>query len=366
MDKLVISSAEVSSVEPLPAGMEAPRLPPPLSWVARILTAILVLVLPVLCLATLIIWLCTRKKEPRVRQAWVQYCCLLLVISGLATSVAVGLAFFLAAAPAPQPSLPFALDGPAQLPESASTELLSPRELASRVENTVFIVTRDSKLLKPTRASLAYSSFGTGVLIFAGEEEFLIATSRHVLDGEKWEHSAPYKGDAVLWDRHGGFTRAQIVGRHKELDLMLLSMPRGAEKSAFVQSVLDFEQVAAGERVMVFGHPQGLFFSLSDGLVSRKESSGLIQITAPVSPGASGGPVYDLHGQLLGIVSSMLDKERSPQSENLNFAVRADSLLHPEQWDLAPAGKSALEKFISAGKTSPPNLPNPPPPQPSF
>jgi len=133
---------------------------------------------------------------------------------------------------------------------------------------------------------------------------------------------------------------------------MLLRMPRLASKSRFAQSIVDFAKIAPGDRIMVFGHPQGLFFSLSDGLVSRKEPTGLIQITAPVSPGASRGPVYDMRGQLLGIVTSMVDKRLSPQSENLNFAVRADSLLHPEQWQIEPSGTAVFEKFISSTAVS--------------
>jgi S1-C subfamily serine protease len=124
-----------------------------------------------------------------------------------------------------------------------------------------------------------------------------------------------------------------------------------------VQPVLDFGKIAAGERIMVFGHPEGLFFSLSDGLVSRTDASSTIQITAPISPGASGGPVYDLHGQLLGIVSSMLDKRFSPHSENLNFAVRADSLLHLEQWEIEPAGLAALPEFIASHSAASVNSP---------
>jgi hypothetical protein len=58
--------------------------------------------------------------------------------------------------------------------------------------------------------------------------------------------------------------------------------------------------------------------------------------------------VYDLHGRLLGIVSSMLSKRATPDAENLNFAVRADCFVHLDQWDLAPGTVETLEKFISA------------------
>jgi hypothetical protein len=353
MDKLIVSSEEVASVaETLPSTLAAPRLPEVLPLAARILLTPLVFVMPLLSFAAITVWLTVRRKEPRVRFAWAQYFCILFVISGIINSAAVGFFLFTLTAPAPRPAVPFVLDGPLTLPETIAADPLTPRELASRVEDAVFIVTRDSKWLKPTKEALALSGFGTGVLLYCGENESLFATSRHVLDGESWKQSAPYTGDAVLWDRRGGYSRAQIVGRHKTLDLMILRMPQAAGKSRFAQTVLDFDRIAPGERIMIFGHPEGLFFSLADGLVSRKDPSGSIQITAPVSPGASGGPVYDMRGQLLGVISGMVDKTLSPHSENLNFAVRADSLLHPEEWQLESSGKAALEKFVAAAEAS--------------
>ena len=352
MDKLVVSSDEVAAVADSPAGLPAEvRLPRIVQWPAQILLACAALVLPLLCLATIGVWLVVRRREARVRHAWLQYCCALLVVSGLFSTAAAVLVFTFLSRP-PLPSAPLSLQGPVALPMAAAAQPLSPRELASRVENAVFIVARDSKWLKPTRESLAYSGFGTAVLLFAGEKEYLLATSRHVLDGEDWPRAKPYRGEAVLLDRSGGGGRAQIAGRYKELDLLLLRMPRSSGTERFAQAVVPFETIDPGERVMVFGHPEGLFFSLSDGLVSRRDPPGQIQITAPVSPGASGGPVYDLRGRLLGIVCSMIDRQRSPHAENLNFAVRADSLLHAGQWELDPAGASALNEFIAASEAA--------------
>jgi len=361
MDKVVVSSEDIASVtDALPADLATPRLPPAMPRIFQVMLAPLVLFLPILSLVTIVVWVLTRRKEPRIRHAWMQYCCALLVISGIGSSVAVGLVFLIPPVPTPDSTVPFSLDAPVDFPDSVPGSTLSPRDLASRVEGVVFIVSRDSKWLKPMRETLPSSGFGTGVLLFAGENDFLFATSRHVIDGEDWKRSSKYTGEAVLWDRNGSFSRAQIVGRHKDLDLMLLKISRSASKSQFAQPIVEFEKIAPGERVMVFGHPEGLFFSLSDGLVSRKDPAGSIQITAPVSPGASGGPVYDLRGQLLGIVSGMVDKRYSPHSENLNFAVRADSLLHIDQWELDSQGKTVLERFISAKSvSSPAPTPNP-------
>src|SRR5204862_12392 len=103
----------------------------------------------------------------------------------------------------------------------------------------------------------------------------------------------------------------------------------------------------------VIGHPQGLTYTVSSGLVSQKRDSELIQISAPISPGNSGGPVYDSRGNLIGIVEAVIDKVRSPNAENLNFAVRADILLKTRDWDLTDIGKEKLRGLIEAKAEEP-------------
>jgi uncharacterized ubiquitin-like protein YukD len=46
----------------------------------------------------------------------------------------------------------------------------------------------------------------------------------------------------------------------------------------------------------------------------------------------------------------MYDKERYPQAENLNFAVRADSLLRPEDWNLDSQGTQLMKEFVAASQ----------------
>lgn len=86
-----------------------------------------------------------------------------------------------------------------------------------------------------------------------------------------------------------------------------------------VGSVADLR---TGQKVYAIGAPQGLELSLSDGLVSslRDIPGGtVIQTTAPISPGSSGGGLFDASGRLVGIMTF-----QHRYGQNLNFAVPAD------------------------------------------
>lgn len=77
--------------------------------------------------------------------------------------------------------------------------------------------------------------------------------------------------------------------------------------------------LSVGQRIIVIGSPQGLENTVSDGIVSAVrdyDSIDYLQITAPVSPGSSGGPVLDPDGHVVGITTFQFRK-----GQNLNFAV---------------------------------------------
>ena len=90
-----------------------------------------------------------------------------------------------------------------------------------------------------------------------------------------------------------------------------------------IRAVRPFRQVEVGERVYTVGAPAGLELTLGDGLVSSLHPSPrlpIIQTSAPMSPGSSGGALLDARGNLIGIVAFQV---RNGQS--LGFALAADS-----------------------------------------
>lgn len=123
--------------------------------------------------------------------------------------------------------------------------------------------------------------------------------------------------------------RASVVNIDRDLDLALLKVPGVVGQPVAVSSSA---QVTLGESVTVAGYPLSNMLSslnITNGTVSSESGvgqAGLFQISAPVQPGSSGGPVLNESGHLLGIVVSRLNDQvayaRSGAiPQNVNFAI---------------------------------------------
>ncbi|MGA7686499.1 MAG: serine protease [Terriglobales bacterium] len=346
MEKIVISPAEVAETELPPERPATPetKLPPAVPRWTKWALAPFVLVLPLLCVVALVIRLAMRGLPPRSRHAWTSLLATLLIVSGLLTSVAVVLIFSFAPLPSVAATGLSELDERVDFPRLPSSTPMSAKAIAETLKPLVALIT-------PTRRSwlsgeqMPTASLGAGTLLEATPEGYLFVTARHVIDGETWR-AAKAGSRALIAMSSGTWGSAEVVARHKSLDLLLLWVPRELGKASFVQPVAKDIPPSEGENVFVIGHPEGLRFTLSTGIISRMEGS-VIQISAPVSPGNSGGPVFDDRGNLLGIVTSMVDKHGDPNAENLNFAVSSESLLRSGDWDFLNRGNKQLTDYIT-------------------
>ena len=127
---------------------------------------------------------------------------------------------------------------------------------------------------------------------------------------------------------------AILVARDQENDLALLRInPSPASIAAFREGA----PLRAGDPIVALGYPlSGLLATtanLSVGIVSALAGLGddvrYIQISAPVQPGNSGGPLLDTSGHLVGIVTAKLDAVRVARftgdiPQNVNFAIKAE------------------------------------------
>jgi S1-C subfamily serine protease len=346
MEKIVIGVREVSEVTPSPPDRPSrlePKLPPPIALWARIAMSFLVLVLPLLCVVTIVLRAAMRGLPPRTRIAWLAYLSTLLIISGILTSVAAVLSVALVPLPAIVSGSLGELDGKATFPTLPVDQPLTAKAVSEELKPLVAVIS-PARRSWTSHNELPSNGFGAGVLLEAGPQGYLLMTARHVLEESRFVRGG---GRVLVAMASGTWAGADVIARHKNLDLCLIWLQRESGAGDFVQPVEAKKRISEGENIFVIGHPQGLRFTLSTGIISRSDPD-VLQISAPVSPGNSGGPVYDDRGNLLGIVTSMVDRNVNPNAENLNFAVRADAVLDRAGWNFTQDGRRRLDDFLNA------------------
>jgi hypothetical protein len=346
MEKIVIGATEVAEVVPSPPDQPRrlePRLPPPIPvWIRAAMTP-LIFFLPVLCLVTLVLRFAMRGLPPRTRIAWLSFLSTLLIISGILTSAAAVLSVAFVPLPAMVSGNLVELDGKTSFPVLPSASPLDAKEVSEELKPLVAVIS-PARRTWTSNSELPSNGFGAGVLLHAGADGYLLMTARHVVDTSKFASSG---SRALVAMASGTWAGGDVIARHKDLDLSLIWLARESGSGDFTQPVEAKKDISDGENIFVIGHPEGLRFTLSTGIISRTDQD-LLQISAPVSPGNSGGPVYDDRGNLLGVVTSMVDRNFSPNAENLNFVVRADAVLDPDRWNFSGQGRKHLDEFLKA------------------
>jgi hypothetical protein len=346
MEKIVISTREIAETTPPPdepVRLE-PKLPPAVPWWAKLALSPLVLVLPLLCIVAVVLRAAMRGLPPRTRFAWTRLVATLLSISGLITSMALVLVLTLR----PLPTLIGVgladLDERTDFPALPVSTPLSARQASENLKPLVSVISPARRTWFTNQVAPG-AGFGAGTLLQADADGYLFATVRHVVDGVGWQSG---RGDTqvLVAMASGAWGEGQVIARHKNLDLALLWVKRDTGHGEFILPVAAPAEVADGSTVFVIGHPEGLRFTLSTGIISRTEGD-ILQMSAPVSPGNSGGPVFDDKGELIGVVTSMVDRHMDPNAENLNFAVRASALLEESDWNFVGSGQKRLADFLA-------------------
>jgi len=147
--------------------------------------------------------------------------------------------------------------------------------------------------------------FGSGFFI---SSDGLLITNYHVI--EKAYSAVIKRIDGKFYDE------VYLISYDEDKDIALLKVNEA--NSPF--SILGDSQTASqGDKVITIGNPQGFQNTVSDGIISAirdVEGIKLFQITCPISQGSSGGPLYNLRGDVIGITTLSSDI-----GQNLNFAI---------------------------------------------
>ena len=180
---------------------------------------------------------------------------------------------------------------------------LTPAEVFEKVAPSVWAVRGLDGEKRPL-------SFGSGVVIGPGT----IVTNCHILA----------KARSIEVRRDKLSHAATLEHPDAERDLCILRVPGLAAPAV---EIADLSSLRVGSRAYVVGNPERLALTLSEGMISGLGSDDArlppIQTSAPMSPGLSGGGLFDELGRLVGVTTlSVVGRERLAQ--NLNFALPAE------------------------------------------
>lgn len=144
-----------------------------------------------------------------------------------------------------------------------------------------------------------------------------LATNCHVLR----------KAASVVVQRRNTSHRAELELVDPARDLCQLKVDEMVAPSV---TRAPMTSMRVGQKVYALGSPSGQELTLSDGIISslRQDASDrieMIQTSAPISPGSSGGGLFDSDGRLLGLTTAMLSDSRH-MNQNLNYAIPASFL----------------------------------------
>lgn len=169
---------------------------------------------------------------------------------------------------------------------------LRPREVFERVSDAVFVVhTADTQ----------------GSAVAVSDSELL--TNCHILG----------TAAGAILERDGQRIMSRLVSANPADDRCILKSDTPLKKWVRVRPYAD---IKTGERAFTIGAPQGFELSIAEGIVSSKrimDGDRLLQTSAPISKGSSGGGLFDAQGNLLGI-TTWIRKD----AQNLNFAIAAE------------------------------------------
>ena len=184
-----------------------------------------------------------------------------------------------------------------------------------------FVVTAQQSLpelvkkVKPAVVSIiTYDSDGDPLMTGSGFfiDPHKVVTNLHVIRGAT-------KVEIKMLDGKGRtYPAAGLLAVDTEGDLALMRVEMPQDRSRSIELAADLPD--EGETIFVIGNPLKLEGSVSDGIVSAVREvpnvGHIIQITAPISHGNSGSPVFNLRGQVLGVVTVKVTN-----GQNINLAI---------------------------------------------
>jgi len=177
-------------------------------------------------------------------------------------------------------------------------------ELAQLASSIVLIAIHDSN----------GDVIGTGSGIMIGRNGYIL-TNNHVASGGRY-YSVRIEDDDEVYKTN------EVIKYNSSTDLAVIRIGRQLNPIPIYKGPA---KLVRGQKVVAIGSPLGLFNSVSDGIISGFRSINdvdMIQFTAPISHGSSGGAVLNMYGEVVGISTAGIDS-----GQNINLAIGYESIL---------------------------------------
>ena len=197
----------------------------------------------------------------------------------------------------------------------APRDELSYEELAQLASSVVQILVIKSKSDISRDGRMKVCASGSGVMI--GASGYIITNCHVVTSGKIYAVRIENDDNVYFTDR--------IIKYHDKNDLAILKIDRHLSPLAIYDGR---RPLVRGQKVVAIGSPMGMFNSVSDGIISgfrNMDDTNMIQFTAPISSGSSGGAVLNMYGEIIGI-STMGIAPDEGVAQNLNLAVSYETL----------------------------------------
>jgi serine protease Do len=202
-------------------------------------------------------------------------------------------------------------------PEGVSSEDLS--QIFRRVNPSVVVVSTSEREVSAEGQLARFGEVGSGVLISSDGK---VMTAAHVV----------HLADRIVVEFLGGErVDARIVASDADADVSLLQLEHVPAR-ALVATLGDSDRTQIGEQVFIIGAPYGIGHTLSAGHISGRHApdtvyhglakAEFLQTDAAINQGNSGGPMFNVQGEVIGIVSHIISK--SGGFEGLGFVVTAN------------------------------------------
>ena len=251
-----------------------------------------------------------------------------------------------------------------QCPDNQYCEAGKPRR-ASAIPSTKVPKTipkqssRTQKTPQPLAKEKQIFSIGTGFVF--GSSGYIL-TNYHVVRGAK---------TITIKFQNGERVTAELITKDSQNDIAYLKPKSIPNIRTMNLSLADSSSVRLGDKVFTLGYPiatvLGENLKYSEGVINSLSGVGddpkVFQISIPTQSGNSGGPLFNEHGEVIGIVSSSLDVVKTQQvmgitPQNVNFAIKSslvknmlsmlpDTLISPTDLSLVQnKSKGSISNFV--------------------